>query len=312
MAVMLTLACASPSEEPQPFAGSAGMASPGPAPTIEELANATYIGLTGLEDDPPVTLEAGSWVGEAPPGGGESVEQARLSEGFYLTGDVDGDGADEAIVHLTFTGGGSGTFGYLAVMSREGDEIVQEAIGFVGDRVQIRSGRVDGADIFLNVLQAGPDDGLCCPSELATRAFSVRGGELVETGSEVTGTASMATLEGTEWVLRELSEGEDAPAEPELTLVFDDGRLFGSSGCNSYSGSVEQAEFVATALAVGPLASTRMACPDEIMDIEQRYLAALQSAGAWGFGPGHLLIQYGTDETFGTLVFEGRPLPAEQ
>ena len=54
-----------------------------------------------------------------------------LSEGLYLIGNLDRDGADEAVVHLTFSSGGTGNFGYLAVMGRQEGEIVQEAIGLI-------------------------------------------------------------------------------------------------------------------------------------------------------------------------------------
>jgi heat shock protein HslJ len=67
----------------------------------------------------------------------------------------------------------------------------------------------------------------------------------------------------------------------EITAAFgDDGKLTGSAGCNSYFGSYE---VDGEAITFGPLGSTLMACaePEGIMNQEQAYLAALESAGTY-------------------------------
>jgi hypothetical protein len=119
-------------------------------PPPEELAGATY---TGIEDQGPVTLSAAQWEGQPLIEGGASVPALWLSERFHLTGDLDQDGADETVVHLTYSSGATGNFGYLAVMGREGGEVVQEAIGLVGDGVQIRAARIDGGSVVLDILR---------------------------------------------------------------------------------------------------------------------------------------------------------------
>jgi heat shock protein HslJ len=93
--------------------------------------------------------------------------------------------------------------------------------------------------------------------------------------------------------------------EPEVTLIVDGDRASGSSGCNRYHGTIGQGES-ATSLTVGPLAGTRMACPPEIMDLEQRYTTALQGARSWGFRLGALVLHYQQGDDFGSLFFEGR------
>ena len=255
------------------------VAASGPAPTPEALAGATY---TGIEDQGPVTLSAGKWEGQPLIEGGASVPALWLSEGFHLTGDLDQDGTDEAVVHLTYSSGGTGNFGYLAVMGREGGEIVQEAIGLVGDRVQIRAARLDGGSVVLDVLQVGPGDGMCCPRQLATRTFSIENGKLVETASEVTGTVSLATLEGKEWVLRKLDADDGTPTAGQATLIFESGKVSGSTGCNWYQGSVSEGES-ATSLVIGPLATTRMACPEPLMAQEHAFLERLGQAELFQF-----------------------------
>lgn len=125
-----------------------------------------------------------------------------LSAGFWLTGDLDQDGAEETLVHLAYGRDGTGNFGYLSAMGRKDDEIVQKAIGLVGDRAQNIEARIDDLAVVTDVLQAGPGDGMCCRSQLAARTFIIQNGKLVETASAVTGRASISMLEGKEWLLR--------------------------------------------------------------------------------------------------------------
>jgi len=54
-----------------------------------------------------------------------------------------------------------------------------------------------------------------------------------------------------------------------------DGKLSGSGGCNRFFGS-----YVATdrTIETGPLGATKMACAEDVMKAETRFLAALESA----------------------------------
>jgi heat shock protein HslJ len=85
--------------------------------------------------------------------------------------------------------------------------------------------------------------------------------------------ASGTALEGTPWVL-----SADAPLGVALEAVavtaqFDDGRLSGHSGCNSYTASYE---VDGDSLTIGPdIAGTNMACPPAQSAIERAYLARL-------------------------------------
>jgi len=301
LAALATLAfasgCSSPSEDP---AGRQA-AGPGSVPAQAELRQATYV---GIEGEAPITLVDGKWEGQPYVEGGASVPALWLNEDFHLTGDLDGDGADEAVAYLDYSSGGTGQFGYLAAMSRQGGAVVQKGIGLIGDRAQIRDARIDGTRIVLDVLQAGPDDGMCCPSQLATRIFALEGAAIVEVSTDIRGTASLATLEG-EWILRRFSADEDAPAQPELTMAIAGDRISGASGCNTFTGAVAGGE-TATGLVVGPLAATQRACQPEVMDLETRYLSALQRASTWAFRAGRLVVSYGEGTDFGALVFERR------
>ncbi len=81
-----------------------------------------------------------------------------------------------------------------------------------------------------------------------------------------------AVLAG-DWVLDSL-EGEKWLGELRVSMnLSDGGRFSGSGGCNRYFG-----EFTLTEgrLTTGPIGSTMMACEPAAMDLERRYLGALE------------------------------------
>lgn len=89
-------------------------------------------------------------------------------------------------------------------------------------------------------------------------------------------------LEGVEWEVTGYNNGRQAVVSPKagtrLTLVFEDGKVSGSSGCNRFHGSFTAEGKVLT---IHPLATTRKACEDAVMSQEQQFLSALQSATTW-------------------------------
>jgi len=268
-------------------------------PTAAELANATY---TSIEEGP-VTLVEGRWEGEPYAEGGASRPSAGLVEDFTLAGDLSGDGSNEAAVLIWQSGGGSGTFSYLAVMGRSEGEVKNLGTAEIGDRVKLRSGRFDDGSIILDVLQQGENDAACCPTQLATRTWSMIDGQLLEGEMEITGTLSLNTLAGTEWVLTELNRNEPIQEGAEVSLVFAEGKVSGKSACNRYSASVEQGEAPAD-LKVGPARSTRMACPGELMDVEQQYLDALIHVTGFSFLAGKLVLTWEKEGTVSAMIFD--------
>jgi len=106
------------------------------------------------------------------------------------------------------------------------------------------------------------------------------------------------TLEGTTWVL------SGSLPDSEITAEFADDRVSGSAGCNTYTGTfVSTREDGQNTIQIGPLASTRMMCDEELMDQEGLYLTALESATEYtieGFTlsiayPGGVLLFYDQD-----------------
>ena len=94
-------------------------------------------------------------------------------------------------------------------------------------------------------------------------------------------------LSRTEWRLEELG-GNKLLDNSEATLYFpESGKIAGNGSCNRFFGTVE---VNGKALKLGPLASSRMACPEAIMNQERKYLEALQSAERFDLQGSHLKI----------------------
>ena len=85
------------------------------------------------------------------------------------------------------------------------------------------------------------------------------------------GGARLRSLDGSEWQLRDFA-GE--PAAAEAWIGFKDGSAAGQGGCNRFTGGYTEAP---GELAFGPLASTRMACPEPMMRTESDFFAALDA-----------------------------------
>ena len=278
-------------------------AEPAGPPTLDEISNAS---ISGIYDEP-IQLQGGKYEGEPFEPQGASFPRVGLIEESLLTGDLDGDGAEEAIVMLWESSGGSGTYSYLAALDREGSDVVNVATAEIGDRIQLRDSRVSGNRVELDVLRAGPQDAGCCPGEMATLAWELEGASLnpVESGVEPE-RLSIASFAGPEWVLRNLDRDEPAPGEPEITLLFEEDRIAGKSGCNQYMGKVTEGDLPGD-LTVGLLAGTMMACPPEIMDLEDRYRQRLEKVFKIGFFLGDLaLIIEKEDGGMGQLRFSPR------
>jgi len=273
---------------------------------MAELGAATYIGLEEAEG--PVTLVDGAWEGPPYAPGGASRPRISLVRDFRVTGDLDGDGAEEALVLLSASSGGSGSFVYLAVTGRDGGEVRNRATQPLGDRVQVRAARVAAGRVAVDVVQAGPGDAACCPGELATRQFVLDAGWALRElpASALPLRLSLEALSGTTWILRQWGWNEAASSQPEVTLGFGEGRFRGSSGCNAYFANAADGA-VPGDVSVGLPATTRRACPPPAMEVEARFLRQLASVDKYGFLAGRLALSFQEDGARGTMLFEGRP-----
>ena len=99
-------------------------------------------------------------------------------------------------------------------------------------------------------------------------------------------------LAGSEWGYA----GQDLP----FVAFGVDGKITGNSGCNRFFGSFEITG--AGTLTIGPLATTKMLCPDQQMETEKRFLDLLGSAKTFERIGHELLIKDDSGEIQATFA----------
>lgn len=107
---------------------------------------------------------------------------------------------------------------------------------------------------------------------------------------------TLALLSGTPWQVATLDGAPVAGAQPLSIAITDEGQLSGSAGCNRYMGSL--AINGEGNMAIGPLASTNMACDEALMQQEQVFLRRLGEVQRFHFeANGDLLLTAPNGET---------------
>ena len=282
------------------------------APTLKEIKNASYSGIEGLKGS--VKLVDGKWKGRPYKKGSASRPVISLIGDFRITGDLDGDGTDDAVVLLNYAPGGTGQLLHLALMARKKGKIQNLATALIGDRVQIRDVRIEQKRIFVDVIQAGPKDAMCCPGEVTTREWTLEpGGKLNRyTVTAKPARLTLETIGNTEWILRSWDSKQPAPTRPAVTLVFKDGRFTGSSGCNNYFAPAKDGKIPGD-VEVGAVGTTRKSCPDNEMSVERRFLEQLVRVRKFGFLVTQLALSWEKDGVWKTMLFDKRqPRPTHK
>jgi len=279
------------------------------APTEDELKNATYKSEWTQSGTAPLT--DGEYSEQAAPG---SATKTVVKLTDHIAYGQLGDYQQAAAVVLVTDPGGSGTFYDLAVVVNQDGKPVNVASTHLGDRVKINSFSIENGEIVVDMITHGPKDPMCCPTQQVVQKYALRGDELVQTSSEVIGSAeptSTATLQETIWALESYvnSQGNLVQALPdsEVTLELAVGKASGSAGCNNYFGTYT---LDGNNLAIKVGGATMMFCePEELMTQEQDYLAALGTAASYEITDNQLTIANAAGETVLTfLVLEPTPL----
>jgi heat shock protein HslJ len=95
-------------------------------------------------------------------------------------------------------------------------------------------------------------------------------------------------LASTDWIAKTVA-GQRVPKNMAVTLEFASAdKIGGRSSCNRYTGPIGVLD---GRLQVGPLATTRMACPEPQMTMERAFLAALSGARALRHDSSALVIE---------------------
>jgi len=130
--------------------------------------------------DEPVALVEGRYAGPPFVPGGAARPELELLRELHAEGDLDGDGADEVVVLLVQSMGGSGSYLHLVVLRRIGAALVQAGHAPLGDRVRVRSLEVRDGRLYGSLTVHGPEDPLCCPAREVVRLWSLEPEGLVE------------------------------------------------------------------------------------------------------------------------------------
>ena len=149
------------------LAGCSGVAGTREEPVTDSLRNATYFDVL----QQPITLVDGRYEGDPLMPAAAARSLVTLVPDVMATGDLTGDGNDEAVVVLAHDPGGSGVFMHLAVVSDPGGSPRNIATFGLGDRVRLMAVEVVDGKIVAELLEHGPDDPMCCPSKTLHREW---------------------------------------------------------------------------------------------------------------------------------------------
>jgi heat shock protein HslJ len=290
---VVALAGCSQSPPPPPPAPK----EPPPAPTLDQVRSATVSGVV----EQPVTLVNGAWEGPAAEPGAASHPSLTLWSPSVIFNDVDGAPGSEAIAMLSTGSGGSGEFVHVGVFAMRDGKAVSIATAPVGDRVQLNRLWVEHGEIHMDVVEPGPKDPACCPTQVSRKVFKLEGGALKAVSSDVVGALSVNMLASTDWMLVEMDGAPvEAGAKPP-TLLVQYGKVVGFDGCNRYTGALK--ESAPGQITVGPLAATRMACPPAAMALEDKFTAQMNKVTRYSFRAGQLVLSWDDKKDRGLLVF---------
>ena len=228
----------------------------------------------------------------------------RLIDHLIATGDLNGDGTEDAVALLVDYTTGSGDFVYLAPVLNARNEPTPLNVLMIGDRRPVKSLIINDAQVIVELLAPGPVDPACCPTWNMRKVFSLEDGRLVEQSSEELSKVSLDDLSGTSWRLLDLnSDQEPVLPETEITLRFDDRQISGSAGCNDYNTTVSGDDLPQT-FVVSQIATTAKSCSEPVSNQETNYLSRLAKVVAWRYDFGKLALTFKLGEgVFGELLF---------
>ena len=111
-------------------------------------------------------------------------------------------------------------------------------------------------------------------------------------------------LVGTTWTLTTIASGDAVSSVlngTEVTAAFtEDATVSGSAGCNRYSGSYT---WTGDQLSFSPLATTKMACADDVMAQESAFLASMEQVASLAIEGSQLTLADGSGALL--LGFDG-------
>ena len=257
--------------------------------------NATYW-IEGQE----IRLVNGRSEVEAAPG--SATTSRTLVFGNPVYGDLDGDGVEDSALLLVHDPGGSGTFYYAAASLRVDGRYRGTNALLLGDRVAPENVGICNGVIVVNYAGRGLDESMTTPPSVGkSKYLTITGGKLIEIqtpgdGEQAQGifAAFLSRISGYEWKLVRLAvDGKDMRLERDSlpTLAVDgNGRVQGLATLNRYFGQMVSDKYCKFRWE-GPLGSTMMSGPENLMNQESAFLNALEKARRISIWDSRLVLQ---------------------
>jgi heat shock protein HslJ len=286
--------------------GCQGVQDSAPAADPQSRPGSDALNTRYIIDDRPVQLIDGQATNPAAPGA-SSATVIRVW-GDPLAVDLNQDGAEDAVLIITQTTGGSGTFYYLAAAIAEQGGYEGSAGFFLGDRIIPE--RLSAIDSKVRVSYLARHDGESFADEPTAEhkrdvVYNPRDRKLVEVAIDFEGGADpdRMTLQMHTWRWVKTAYNNDSVKQPvkpgSFTLTFgEDGRVSGTTDCNSFQGTVTVEEH--RIRFDENMAMTRMFCEGSQ---ESEFIRMLQSVQSFFFtSRGQLIMELKYDS--GSMFFQ--------
>ncbi len=88
----------------------------------------------------------------------------------------------------------------------------------VGDRVRLQSLWLERGKVVMDVIEPGPNDAACCPTQVSRKTFGYADGAFKQVSSEVRGMLALSMLSANEWTLVEI-DGQPLAADLDPPLI---------------------------------------------------------------------------------------------
>ena len=210
------------------------------------------------------------------------------------------DGREVSVVILVTDLGGSGTFYDLALLVKGPQGWVNEAIAFLGDRINIHSLVIADNAVEVDMTTHGPEDAMCCPTRRVIQRFVLHKNQLIKAGEKVRVDVKPDLINVT-WRWQQTvyhNDRKNVPLNPaNYTLkLLADGKVGIRADCNRGGGVYTlRGNEIAMEIAY----TTRAACPPE--SLGQDFIKDLNAAARYFMEAGILYIDLKLDT--GTMKF---------
>lgn len=244
-----------------------------------------------------VTLAAsacGDQTAQTTPGGSGS-DDSQLKGRTFLSSSVTSNGKPYPLV--------SGT--QISLWFPEDGRLVANAgcNTISGDKAQLADGKLSVAGLgmtemgcdaprhkqdewLVGLLEAGPT------WKLSEATLTLTSGENVLTLVDKKVAQPDLPVEGTKWTVNTIFTGDVASNTAGMDkafLVFADGKVTGSTGCNRLTGT---AKISSSEITFGPIATTKMACADPMTQVERSVLLVLKGTVPFSIDSSSLTLNH--------------------